>query len=93
MLSRKLDQCAAEQRPVWIYLRDQRRWIEEALVVEQSQGAVTLRYHETDGEEHHSWEETVQIKQPAPVFLPLVRCSRIAQRLSRPAQWAVPLPS
>jgi hypothetical protein len=75
MLSRKLDQCAAEQRPVWIYLRDQRRWIEEALVVEQSQGAVTLRYHETDGEEHHSWEETVLLESIGAVSLRLASVS------------------
>jgi hypothetical protein len=61
MLNRKLDQFAADQRPVWIYLRDQQRWIEEALVVEVSDGGVTIRYHEIDGEDHHSWEETVQL--------------------------------
>jgi hypothetical protein len=75
MLSRKLDRCAAEQRPVWIYLRDQRRWIEEALVVEQSHGAVTLRYHETDGEEHHSWEETVLLESIGAVSLRLASVS------------------
>jgi len=61
MLNRKLDQFAADQRPVWIYLRDQQRWIEEALVVEVSDGGVTIRYHEIDGEDHNSWEETVQL--------------------------------
>jgi len=75
MLSRKLDRCAAEQRPVWIYLRDQRRWIEEALVVEQSHGTVTLRYHETDGEEHHSWEETVLLESIGAVSLRLASVS------------------
>ena len=75
MLSRKLDQCAAEQRPVWIYLRDQRRWIEEALVVERSHGAVTLRYHEIDGEEHHSWEETVLLESIGAVSLRLASVS------------------
>ncbi len=71
MLSRKLDQCAADQRPVWIYLRDQRRWIEEALVIEVSDGCVTLRYHETDGEDHHSWEETVLLEAIGAVSLRL----------------------
>ena len=61
MLSRKLHQCAADRRPVWIYLNDQRRWIEEAQVVEVSEGAVTLRYEDSDGEEHHCWEETVML--------------------------------
>lgn len=75
MLSRKLDQCAADQRPVWIYLSDQRRWIEEAVVVEVAQDTVTLRYHESDGEEHHSWEETVLIGSIAAVSLRLATVS------------------
>jgi hypothetical protein len=29
MLHRKLYQFCAEQRPVWVFLRDQQRWIEE----------------------------------------------------------------
>lgn len=75
MLSRKLLQCAAEQRPVWIYLSDQRRWIEEALVMEVSQGSVTLRYHESDGEDHHSWEETVLLASIGAVSMRLASVS------------------
>jgi len=33
MLQRKLDRFLQEQRPVWIYLRDQQCWIEDALIV------------------------------------------------------------
>ena len=75
MLSRKLVQCCTEQRPVWIFLSDQRRWIEEALVLEVSQGCVTIRYHETDGEEHHSWEETVLLSSIGAVSLRLASLS------------------
>jgi hypothetical protein len=47
MLHRKLYQFCAERRPVWVFLRDQQRWIEEALVEESvrldSIGAVSTR--------------------------------------------------
>ena len=43
MLHRKLYQFCAEQRPVWVFLRDQQRWIEEATVVEVEGDLVTLR--------------------------------------------------
>ena len=75
MLSRKLDQYAAEQRPVWLYLRDQQRWLEEARVIEVSDGSVTLRYHEIDGEDHHSWEETVQLSSIGAVSIRLASVS------------------
>ena len=43
MLHRKLYQFCAEKRPVWVFLRDQQRWIEEATVVEIEGDLVTLR--------------------------------------------------
>ena len=61
MLHRKLYQFCAEQRPVWVFLRDQQRWIEEATVVEIEGDLVTLRYHAEDDEETHSWEESVRL--------------------------------
>jgi hypothetical protein len=79
MLSRKLDECAAQQRPVWLYLRDQRRWIEEARVVEVSLDAVTLRYDEIDDEEHHSWEETVRLESIGAVSFRLASVSASAE--------------
>ena len=61
MLHRKLCQFSAERRPVWVFLRDQQRWIEEALVVEIDGDLVTLRYDAADDDEAHSWEESVRL--------------------------------
>ena len=62
MLHRKLDQFCAERRPVWVFLRDQQRWIEEALVVAIEGDLVTLRYDAEDDDESHSWEESVRLE-------------------------------
>ena len=61
MLHRKLYQFSAEKRPVWVFLRDQQRWIEEATVVEIEGDLVTLRYDAEDDDELHSWEESVRM--------------------------------
>jgi hypothetical protein len=61
MLHRKLYQFCAEKRPVWVFLRDQQRWIEEATVVEIEGDLVTLRYDAEDDDELHSWEESVRL--------------------------------
>jgi hypothetical protein len=44
-----------------VFLRDQQRWIEEALVVEIEGDLVTLRYDAEAEEECHSWEESVRL--------------------------------
>ncbi len=51
MLHRKLFQYYSEERPVWVFLRDQQRWIEEAMVVEIQADLVTLRYDDEDDDE------------------------------------------
>ena len=56
MLHRKLDQFCSEKRPVWVFLRDQQRWVEEALVVAIEGDMVTLRYDAEDDDETHTWE-------------------------------------
>jgi hypothetical protein len=61
MLHRKLYQFCAEKRPVWVFLRDQQRWIEEATVVDIEGDLVTLRYDAEDDDELHSWEESVRL--------------------------------
>ena len=78
MLHRKLYQFCAEQRPVWVFLRDQQRWIEEATVVEIEGDLVTLRYHAEDDEETHSWEESVRLDSIGAVSTRLARVSRSA---------------
>jgi hypothetical protein len=61
MLHRKLSQFCLDQRPVWVFLRDQQCWVEEALVVEIEGDLVTLRYQEDDDDELQSWEESVRL--------------------------------
>jgi hypothetical protein len=61
MLHRKLHQFCCEKRPVWVFLRDQQRWIEEARILEIDGDLVTLRYDAEDDDELHSWEESVRL--------------------------------
>ncbi len=61
MLHRKLYQFCAERRPVWVFLRDQQRWIEEAVITEIEGDLVTLHYDAEDDDETHSWEESVRL--------------------------------
>ena len=62
MLHRKLDQFCSEKRPVWVFLRDQQRWVEEALIVAIEGDMVTLRYDAEDDDETHTWEESVRLE-------------------------------
>lgn len=79
MLQRKLDQFCAEQRPVWVFLRDQQRWIEQALVVELEGDLVTLRYDAEEDDELHSWEECVRLDSIGAVSTRLAFFSRSAE--------------
>ncbi|MCT0198389.1 hypothetical protein KQ313_01635 [Synechococcus sp. CS-1325] len=79
MLHRKLDQFCSEQRPVWVYLRDQQRWIEKALVVQIEGDLVTLRYDAEEDDELHSWEESVRLESIGAVSTRLAFFSRSTQ--------------
>ena len=50
MLHRKLAQYCVEQRPVWVFLKDQQCWLEDATVVDVDSDLVTFRYEEEDDE-------------------------------------------
>ena len=76
MLQRKLYRFQCEQRPIWVFLRDQQRWIEQALVVELEGDLVTLRYDAEDDDELHSWEECVRLDSIGAVSTRLSRVSR-----------------
>ncbi len=78
MLHRKLDRFRLEQRPVWVYLLDQQRWIERAQVAEIEGDLVTLRYDDVDGDERHSWEESVRLASIGAVSTRLASLSRSA---------------
>ena len=78
MLQRKLYRFQCEQQPIWVFLRDQQRWIEEALVVELEGDLVTLRYDAEDDDELHSWEECVRLDSIGAVSTRLAFFSRNA---------------
>ena len=78
MLQRKLDRFLQEQRPVWIYLRDQQCWIEDALVVEILGDLVTLRHEDDDDEERSSWELSVRLESIGAVSTRLASVNRSA---------------
>lgn len=61
MLQRKIYQFCCDGREVWIYLRDQQRWIERAQVLDIEGDLVVLRYELEEDDEVSSWEEIVRI--------------------------------
>ena len=69
MLQRKLYQFSAEQRPVWVFLRDQQRWIEQARILEIEGDCVTLRYDAEEEDELHSWEEISRHPRSSKIWL------------------------
>jgi hypothetical protein len=78
MLQRKLERFLQEQRPVWIYLRDQQCWIEDALVVEILGDLITVRHEDDDEDECSSWELSVRLESIGAVSTRLASVSRSA---------------
>ena len=78
MLLRKLYQFSCENRPVWVFLKDQQRWIEQARITEVEGDCVTLRYDAEEEDELHSWEEIVRIDSIGAVSSRLAFFSRSA---------------
>ncbi len=62
MLHRKIYQLCDNGREVWIFLRDQQRWIERARILEIEGDLVTLRYETEEEDETCSWEEMVRLE-------------------------------
>jgi hypothetical protein len=62
MLHRKIYQLSCDGRDVWIFLRDQQRWIERARILDIEGDIVTLRYETEEDDEVCSWEEMVRIE-------------------------------
>jgi hypothetical protein len=79
MLHRKLYRFCTEKQPVWVFLRDQQRWIEEALVVELEGDLVTLRYDSEDEEDVQRWEESVRLDSIGAVSTQLASFSRLGR--------------
>jgi len=62
MLHRKIYQLCCDGREVWIFLRDQQRWIERAKILDIEGDLVTLRYETEEEDESCSWEEMVRLE-------------------------------
>jgi hypothetical protein len=62
MLHRKIYQICSDGREVWIFLRDQQRWIERARILDIEGDLVTLRYETEEEDENCSWEEMVRLE-------------------------------
>lgn len=62
MLHRKIYQLCCEKREVWIFLRDQQRWIERAHILDIEGDLVTIRYETEEEDETCSWEEMVRLE-------------------------------
>ena len=79
MLHRKLAQYCVEQRPVWVFLKDQQCWLEDATVVDVDADLVTFRYEEEDdeAEERLSWEVCVRLDSIGAVSTRLATVSRL----------------
>ncbi|MEL6250223.1 MAG: DUF6679 family protein [Cyanobacteria bacterium J06648_16] len=61
MLHRKIYQLSCNQREVWVFLRDQQRWIERATILDIEGDLVTLRYETEEEDEVCAWEEMVRL--------------------------------
>ncbi len=61
MLHRKIYQFYSEGQEVWIYLRDQHRWLERVLITDIEGEIITLRYETEEDDEVCSWEEMVRL--------------------------------
>ncbi|MEO0768644.1 MAG: DUF6679 family protein [Cyanobacteria bacterium J06649_4] len=62
MLQRKLYKLSAEGCRVQIYLRDQQRWIEAAIILSIESDLVTLQYTQQTHHGTQLWEEMVRIE-------------------------------
>ncbi len=62
MLHRKIYQLCEAKSDVWVYLRDQGRWLERARILDIEGDVVTIRYETEDEDEVCSWEEMVRLE-------------------------------
>jgi hypothetical protein len=62
MLHRKISQLCCNGREVFIFLRDQQRWIERARIIELEGDLVTIKYETEEDDELSSWEEVVRLE-------------------------------
>ena len=61
MLDRKIYQLYNDGQEVWIFLRDQQRWLEQVRITDVEGELVALRYETEEEDEVCSWEEVVRL--------------------------------
>jgi hypothetical protein len=76
MLHRKIYQLCCEGKEVWIFLRDQQRWLERATILDIEGDLVTLRYETDEEDELCSWEEMVRLESIGSVMQRLAAVPR-----------------
>jgi hypothetical protein len=76
MLHRKIYQLYSEGHEVWVFLRDQQRWLERARIIDMEGDLVTLRYETDEEDEVSSWEEMVRLESIGAVTRKLASVSR-----------------
>ncbi len=62
MLSRKLYQLSQNGHEVWIFLRDQGRWLERTKILDIEGELVTVRYETEEEDEVCAWEEVIRLE-------------------------------
>jgi hypothetical protein len=76
MLHRKIYQLCCDGREVWIFLKDQQRWIERARILDIEGDLVTLRYETDEDDEMSSWEEMIRLDSIGSVMQRLATVQR-----------------
>ncbi|MGR3276461.1 hypothetical protein HRE53_15210 [Acaryochloris sp. 'Moss Beach'] len=62
MLDRKIYQLYNNGQEVWLYLRDQQRWLDRARITGLDGDIVTIRYETEEDDEICAWEDMVRIE-------------------------------
>ncbi|CAA9586076.1 FIG00871881: hypothetical protein [uncultured Synechococcales cyanobacterium] len=62
MLHRKIYQLCSDGHEVWVFLRDQQRWLERARITDLEGDLVTIRYETEEEDETCAWEEMVRLE-------------------------------
>ncbi len=76
MLHRKIYQLCCDEREVWVFLRDQQRWIERAKILDIEGDLVTLRYEIDEDDEVCAWEELIRLDSIGSISQKIATVSR-----------------
>ena len=82
MLQRKIYQLCCDEREVWVFLRDQQRWIERARILDIEGDLVTLRYEIDEDDEVCAWEELIRLDSIGSISQKISTVSRMGGELA-----------